>query len=401
MHGIKVLMAKNYIDNLSEEARKGMQEKAEQGIWPTKTPLGYRNVPGPDGKKIIASDPAVAPLIARLFETYATGRLSLKEAAKEARSWGLSYPRTGNPVPVSTVHTILHNRLYSGDFDWNGRRYTGRHDAIISRELWEQVQDVLDGRHARKTRRTKHDFAFSGLITCGHCGCALVGEIKKQRYVYYHCTGFHGKCPEPYVREEVIEGKFAAVLERLEFDREVLAWVRAALRASHADEKQEHEAAIARLQDEYNRLQGRIDTMYVDKLDGRIDAAFFDRMAAQWRDEQARCLRDIERHQNANRSYLEEGIHLLELAQSARRLFDRQEAPEKRRLLDFVVSNCSWKGGELAVDLRQPFDILAEARTTSAAVEGALSANPGQSVIWLGDLDSNQGCPVQSREFYR
>ncbi len=57
MHGIKVLMAKNYIDNLSEEARKGMQEKAEQGIWPTKTPLGYRNVTGPDGKKIIATDP--------------------------------------------------------------------------------------------------------------------------------------------------------------------------------------------------------------------------------------------------------------------------------------------------------------------------------------------------------
>src|SRR5512132_2068009 len=53
MHGIKVLMAKNYIDNLSEEARKGQQEKAEQGIWPTKTPLGYRNVAGSDGKKII------------------------------------------------------------------------------------------------------------------------------------------------------------------------------------------------------------------------------------------------------------------------------------------------------------------------------------------------------------
>ena len=64
MHGIKVLMAKNYIDNLSEEARKGMQEKAEQGIWPTKTPLGYRNITGPDGKKIIAVDPALAPIVA-------------------------------------------------------------------------------------------------------------------------------------------------------------------------------------------------------------------------------------------------------------------------------------------------------------------------------------------------
>ena len=57
MHGIKVLMAKNYIDNLSEETRKGMTEKAEQGIWPSYAPLGYRNVTGPDGKKRIEPDP--------------------------------------------------------------------------------------------------------------------------------------------------------------------------------------------------------------------------------------------------------------------------------------------------------------------------------------------------------
>jgi site-specific DNA recombinase len=286
MHGIKVLMAKNYIDNLSEEARKGMQEKAEQGIWPTKTPLGYRNITGTNGKKVIEPDPAIAPLVARLFESYAMGALSLKDAARQARASGLAYPRTGAPVPVSTVHTILRNRLYSGDFDWNGKRFAGNHTPIVSRDLWEQVQDVLDGRHARKNRRSKHDFAFSGLITCGHCGCALVGEIKKQRYVYYHCTGFRGKCPEPYVREEVIERQFAAVLGKMNFDDEVLGWVREALVQSHADEKREHEAAIGRLQAEYNRLQARIDTMYVDKIDGRIDGAFFDRMAVQWRDEQ-------------------------------------------------------------------------------------------------------------------
>ena len=44
IHGIKVLMAKNYIDNLSEETKKGMLEKAEQGIYPTVAPLGYRNI---------------------------------------------------------------------------------------------------------------------------------------------------------------------------------------------------------------------------------------------------------------------------------------------------------------------------------------------------------------------
>jgi DNA invertase Pin-like site-specific DNA recombinase len=95
------------IDNLSEEARKGMQEKTEQGIWPTKCPLGYRNVTGPDGKKVIATDPAVAPLIVKLFEWYARGDISLKEAARKAHAAGLVYPKSGAKVPVSTIHTIL------------------------------------------------------------------------------------------------------------------------------------------------------------------------------------------------------------------------------------------------------------------------------------------------------
>ncbi len=189
MHGIKVLMAKNYIDNLSEEARKGMQEKAEQGIWPTKTPLGYRNVTGPDGKKIIATDRTIAPLIAKLFDWYARGDISLKEAARKVHAAGLFYPKSGAKVPVSTIHTILRNQLYTGWFEWNGKLIQGKHEALVPVELWERVQGVLDGRFARKAKRGKHDFAFSRLIEYAQCGCAVVGEIKKQKYVYYHCTG--------------------------------------------------------------------------------------------------------------------------------------------------------------------------------------------------------------------
>ena len=162
MHGIKVLMAKNYIDNLSEEARKGMQEKAEQGIWPTKTPLGYRNIIGPDGKKIIAIDPAIAPLMAKLFEWYARGDISLKEAARKAHAAGLVYPRSGAKVPVSTIHTILRNRLYTGWFEWKGKLIQGKHEALVPVELWERVQSVLDGRSRKKAKRGRHDFAFSG-----------------------------------------------------------------------------------------------------------------------------------------------------------------------------------------------------------------------------------------------
>ena len=155
MHGIKVLMAKNYIDNLSEEARKGMLEKAEQGIWPSYAPLGYRNITGVNGKKLIEPDPVLAPVIARLFEWYATGTMSLKEVARKARVEGLSFRKSGDPLPVSTIHKILRKRIYMGEFDWNDRTYRASHQPIVSRELWEQVQDVLDGRHAKRYRRAK------------------------------------------------------------------------------------------------------------------------------------------------------------------------------------------------------------------------------------------------------
>ena len=120
-----------------------------------------------------------------------------------------------------------------------------------------------------------------------------------------------------------------------------------------------HEEAITRLQTDYNRLQARLDAMYVDKLDGRVDQTFFERKASEWRAEQDRILRAVEGHQTANRTYLDEGIQLLDLARRAHDLFRRQEPREKRRLLDFVVSNCTWRDGRLNATYRQPFDILA------------------------------------------
>ena len=390
MHGIKVLMAKNYIDNLSEETRKGMTEKAQQGLWPSYAPIGYRNVVGTNGRKVIEPDPDMAPIIVRLFEWYATGVMSLKELARKARGEGFSFRKSGDPVPRSTIHTILRKRLYMGEVDWDGHIYQGVHEPLVSRELWQRVQELLDGRHAKKHRRAKRDLAFSRLISCGHCGCAVVGEVKKRRYVYYHCTGYKQKCPEPYVREEVLEEQFTALLDRMAFDEEVLDWIREALTESHEDERRAHDEAIERLQTEYARLQNRLDAMYVDKLDGRIDQARYERMAADWRTEQDQCLRSIEQHQTANRSYLDEGMKLLELARNARTLFEKQEPREKRRLLDFLVSNCSWKDGHLTAEFCQPFDLLADTVMAAANKTAESGLDLAKRENWLLRLDSNQ-----------
>jgi DNA invertase Pin-like site-specific DNA recombinase len=388
MHGIKVLMAKNYIDNLSEETRKGMLEKAEQGIWPSYTPIGYLNVIGPDGKKIIEPDPEMAPLITRVYEWYATGRYTIREVMRMARAAGLRYPRSRNTVTSTTIHHILHNRIYTGDFDWKGKTYRGIHQPLVSRELYERVQQVLEQRQAGRSRKAKHNFAFSRLIKCGHCGCALVGECKLGRYVYYRCSGYKGKCPEPYVREEVLEEKFAALLERLHFDEEVLQWVSEALRQSHDDEKSFHDQALARLQADYGKLQNRLDAMYIDKLDGRVDTAFYERKAAEWQAEQTRLLRLMEEHQAANHSYLADGVRLLDLARRAGELFRSQPAISKRRLLDFLLSKSVWAGGELRAEFRQPFDLIAVTAEADRAETAAGGGHGGRLEKWLPDRNA-------------
>src|SRR6516225_825140 len=165
MHGIKVLMAKNYIDNLSEETRKGMIEKAKQGIWPSFAPPGYRNVIGPDGKRTISPDPDAARIVTRLFERFVKGDVSIKTLAREFPSI------RGRRFFPAQIHQALRKRIYTGDFDFDGTTYKGMHAPLVTHETWERVQAILDGRTSSKSRQRKRQFTLTGLVRCGHCGC--------------------------------------------------------------------------------------------------------------------------------------------------------------------------------------------------------------------------------------
>ena len=337
MHGIKVLMAKNYIDNLAEEASKGLREKAEQGMWPSHSPLGYRNVALADGHRGIEPDPERALLIAQLFKLYASGDHSLKDVARMVRQAGLRYRNSGDVVPTPSVHKMLRNRMYTGEFMWKGRLYRGKYEPIISRDLFEQVQDVLNDRGARRPKRRRHRFAFTGILRCGHCGCSMTGEIHKGRYVYYRCTGYKGRCPEKYAREEAIAGQFLVLLKGLHLDADIKEFLTKALRQSHQDEKRFHEEALTRLSAEHAQLQNRLDQMYVDKLDGKISESFYERKAGEWRAEQDRIAEAIAEHRKADRGYVDAGVQLLELASGAHDAFLSQGSEERRKLLKLLV----------------------------------------------------------------
>lgn len=389
MHGIKVLMAKNFVDNLSEETRKGMLEKAEQGIYPSYAPMGYINVLC-NGQRFIQPDPEPAMFIRRLFELYSTGQHSVRQLSRMMADEGFKSRQKGNRIPNSTIHKILTNPIYHGDFRWAGKQYNGIHEPIISKELFDSVQEKMAERGNHRRKQRKHTWAFQGLLRCGHCGCALVAEVQKKRYIYYHCTGAKGKCPEKYVREEEVDRQFLEALKAIQIDGDVLDWVVTALKESQVDERRFHTEQVSRLRAQHFKLTEKIDALYVDKLEGNVDGQFFQRKFEEWRNEQDRIKQHVERLGNADRSYQDEGVRIFELAQKAAGLYVRQEMAEKRRLLQIVFSNSTWRDGTLTPEYRKPFDSIAVTNAAYQQKKTADFTSGDLSEIWLPGPDSNQ-----------
>jgi site-specific DNA recombinase len=288
IHGIKVLMAKNYVDNLGEEVKKGMREKAEQGHWPSMAPIGYVNN---RASHRIEPDPDRAPLIAELFQVYATGDYSLKALLAKTQALGLTHPRTGRRLFKSEIHRLLQNPIYSGDFVWDGNKYRGCHQALITRELFEEVQAIP--RHRPRTRHLKRRHPFMGLLTCARCGCAITAERKKGKYVYYHCTNYHGGCDNTYIREEQLSNLLGDVIKPIQITREIAQDLATALQATDQDAEYRRSGRLRQIEQRRRTVLTKLDRGYDDFVSGRISEEFWTRKSQEWEAELSTC--DVER----------------------------------------------------------------------------------------------------------
>jgi hypothetical protein len=127
--------------------------------------------------------------------------------------------------------------------------------------------------------------------------------------------------------------EFKTVMADIAIDDVVAGWITEALRDSHQVEKRARDEAQARLQAEHSRLQQRLDACYEDRLDGRITATMFDEKAAGWRARQDELASLMGAHRSADRSYVDDGVRLLELLKRAPALFEKADAVLDGRFL--------------------------------------------------------------------
>ncbi|GAB5445457.1 recombinase family protein [Gymnodinialimonas sp.] len=157
---IQAVIAADYIRNLREEVRKGIEGRLQQGLYPLRAPRGYLDC---GGGKVKQPDPVVAPLVISAFQRYATGRYTYKALAEELAIQGLR-KADGGPLRPDMIARILKNPFYTGDIRIAGKQYKGIHQPLITPELFRKVQRLLNRRSSPKSAR--HAFRYSGALSC-------------------------------------------------------------------------------------------------------------------------------------------------------------------------------------------------------------------------------------------
>jgi len=256
--------SKYYIDNLSENIKRGHRQKLRKGIWPGFAPLGYLNN---HRTKEIDLDKEKSPFIKKAFELYATGEYTLKAVNQFLADSGISSYRK-RPLSVSCVQRLLKNHFYYGVFRFNNEIYQGTHEPIISKKLFDSVQQVMNNR-GKKKRKRKHEFAFSGLMRCGNCGCLITAE-KQKGHNYYRCTKKKQICNEKYLREENLVEQMKDFIQKVSIPDKWAENMLTKLDKEKEQAKRESEIFVQNLQNQKVEVEQKIENLLDLYIEGGV-----------------------------------------------------------------------------------------------------------------------------------
>ena len=205
LHGIMSSIAEFYSRNLATETVKGLSQKAAQGGTTNRAPIGYLNVGVRDERgrenRTVVLDEERAPLVRWAFEQFASGRWTLSQMQRELEARGLTTPptpkRASKPLGKTSVQRMLTNPYYLGMVRFKGAVYPGSHEALVPKEVWYQVQNVLESHISAADATQLHAHYLKGTIYCGACGSRFIivnaNNGKGKIYPYFVCNGRHSK----------------------------------------------------------------------------------------------------------------------------------------------------------------------------------------------------------------
>jgi site-specific DNA recombinase len=259
-------------------------------------------------------------------------------------------------------------RHYLGIVTYQGVEYPGRHQPLITEELFERVQQVLERMSEGHTRMRTHHHYLKGLLWCGRCQKRLIVQKARSRrggeYYYFFCIGRQkGTCDLPYLPVETLEEAVVRHYgEAVLLPEEVRAQIRTGVDGAVTDNYQ----LTASMREEYVRRLDKLDAKesYLldlaaeegwpkDKLKAKIDGI------RRERKEIRATLDQAETQMDNGRQVFRDALTLLEEPQA---MYERGDETVRSILNKAFFTKLYVDGHKIAGHQpREPFDVLAEA----------------------------------------
>lgn len=371
--GFDFIFAAQYSRDLSVKVRAGIESKLLHGEYPSRAPIGYINR---DAK--IYPHPTESQYIHMVFDLYSTSQYSIKQIVNLLYDRGFRSKNAKNKVHKSVIHRTLKDPVYCGMIKRKGKLYTGIHEAIVSKALFDKVQEVF--KKSTRPVKQKHDFVYRDFLKCATCGCKLTATTKKG-HLYYYCTNGRGNCKEHlrYLKDYEIKNLLYGLFTPF-FVQGKLANL--SLRAYANDLRKHHAGGISTekaLREQIDSIDTRLDRLLDALLEKRIDESKYDEKKKALSDEKAGIQTQLKQLKPNNpETTLEQLEKVKNDAISLAQVFIEGNDEVKRKLLESALWNVSIQNEKIASQqYKFPYDHLEKA------------AKSGDFEVWRRRQDSN------------
>lgn len=178
------------------------------------------------------------------------------------------------------------------------------------------------------------NFAYTGLIRCEHCGCLLTAELKKGKYIYYHCTGNKGgNCKRDYINETKVDKSIAEVLKLIIIPENIRLLVAKQLKEVHELKNGYSKEVKSNLQKQIVTLENRIENAFELKLDGTITHEFWKAQNDKWQAEKDKIYIQLEEINKLNKQFYEQADTLLSFTDNAYEYYLKGNIAQRRKIL--------------------------------------------------------------------
>ena len=262
-----------------------------------------------------------------------------------------------------------------GKVPYEGELYDGKHEPIISEELFYRVQLRFED---TGNRRPKGDVkTYTGFIKCAKCGCAYTGLVKhgahnSGNYTYYRCSNYNKVHPkERNISEHIIDEAMQEVLESFNISDEQLKRVKKSIFDAVTELQSYEHKSIKELQQQYDKLTDTIASAVKQKLTGEldIDDDTYNELMKKWQDEKREIGNKITNLSESTKDTMTRMKILTDFATRVPELYLKATLEEKRMILTTIAESIviDDEAETITVKLRPIFEHLRLAKQSFKA----------------------------------